>query len=861
MGRYCWLTWVGLLVAGLAHVSAFLLNAAEFQYRIVAINHTTNTVTSATPLRRKVVRKSLVWSSIQDDTFTFTNAILFDFDRDGFHPSTVAANGTYIASIPYAGETELGMAIGELGNATHHRVQHALVYPDAADTPRLTSAPPDWFQDLDFTVIFIDSTLRQQLVDYQQMAQALSIGDPEVDGSQEMTVTGPATMSRRSLFRREVLVVSSTSDVRVELSLRRVDPSTLEPEDSNLTMAAWKVALATLFPTVGFVMCLIICIIYIKRRRDARRQQSLDGRAHPWRAGDPIRNPNRRRRRRASKKKREVLTSSRLASFPLIQLTQENICQLTATSVLSPQLQRRLTAQSRRGRALSTLELSGQEHLPTTEWTPTDCHRSLPSPLVQFRSAPGLPVYDLGGRGDADSLNGLARRHTLSHPMDTHPACAYSEPPIPLTPLTDALNAAGTPPSPGSSDSEGPHYFHVPKITSVRRAPAKTLPRRMVQSAIHTDAPSARPRLVSFLRYSSDSREQERVPITHDSSHPSDADGDSGFGGSQVMGTPRLLRRFTTSIYPFFRHSRDSWRTARSTATTPAHNGLREATPSASPDLVTNRSGEDWATLHTLDLADSCCSGTNTPNPSSNHHHRRSLPNLLSACRVDGLGPCRLPSKSSQISLPSSSGQQSLLSKHLSLPLLWSNRKPLRHSPSLATAVDPWATRVNVFIVDQGDKSAHTHHESTHCSYHCDLDVAQAVQPTGAANIRSPLSSPLSLPPMVPLAGDAPSKEHDDVAEQLWADISAPSPSDALLATHESLPPRLVTSLTSASIQTLSGPLCTICLETYSIGDVIRQLPCGHVYHPPCIDLWLTEKSTQCPLCKADCRDTQDAST
>ncbi|KAJ1971003.1 hypothetical protein H4R35_005528 [Dimargaris xerosporica] len=857
MGRYCWLTWVGLLVTSLAHISALVLNAAEFQYRIVAINHTTNTVTSATPLRRKLVRKSLVWSSTQDDTFTFTNALLFDFDSNGFHPSTIAAQGTYIASIPYAGETELGAAIGELGNATHRRVQHALVHPDSADMPSIASAPPDWFQDLDFTAIFIDSAFRQQLVDYQQMAQALSIGDPQVDGSQDVTVAGPAPLSRRSLSRREVLVVSSTSDVRVELSLRQVDPNTLEPEDSSPTMASWKVALATLFPTVGFVMCLIICIIYIKRRRDARRRQSMDGRAHPWRAGDPIRNPNRRRRRRASKKKREVLTSSRLASFPLIQLTQENIRQLTATSVLSPQLQRRLTAQSRRGQALSTLELSGQEHLPAAEWSPTTRghHQSMPSPLVQFRSAPGLPVHDLGDRGDAGLLSGLARRHTLSHPAFVHP-----EPPIPLAPLADGLNALGAPPSPGSSDSEGPHYFQVPKITSVRRAPAKTLPRRLVQSAIHPDMPPARPRLVSFLRYSSDSREQERVPIAHDGSHPGDADGDSGFGGSQVLGTPRLLRRFTTSIYPLFRHSRDSWRTARSTAPAPVHSVLQEAAPSVSPDLMTNRSGEDWATLHTLDLSDLWSSGPSTPRSSSDHHHRRSLPNLLSAYRADDEGPCRLLPKSSQASLPPSSGQLGSLAKHLSLPLFWSNRKSLCRSPSVTTAMGPWTTRVDVSIADQADGRAHAHHENIHCLHRCALDVAHAVQPTGTTNMRSSLASPLSHPPMAPLDGNGPFKEQDAVAEQLWVDISSSSPSDALLVTHESLPPRLVTSLTAASIQTLSGPLCTICLETYSIGDVIRQLPCGHVYHPPCIDVWLTEKSTQCPLCKADCRDTQDTS-
>ncbi|KAJ1646039.1 hypothetical protein IWQ61_010243 [Dispira simplex] len=56
-----------------------------------------------------------------------------------------------------------------------------------------------------------------------------------------------------------------------------------------------------------------------------------------------------------------------------------------------------------------------------------------------------------------------------------------------------------------------------------------------------------------------------------------------------------------------------------------------------------------------------------------------------------------------------------------------------------------------------------------------------------------------------------------------------------------------------------SNPICIICLETLDIGDTIRQLPCGHVYHPPCIDVWLTQKSVQCPLCKYDCQAHVDA--
>ncbi|KAG1049076.1 hypothetical protein G6F43_008578 [Rhizopus delemar] len=47
---------------------------------------------------------------------------------------------------------------------------------------------------------------------------------------------------------------------------------------------------------------------------------------------------------------------------------------------------------------------------------------------------------------------------------------------------------------------------------------------------------------------------------------------------------------------------------------------------------------------------------------------------------------------------------------------------------------------------------------------------------------------------------------------------------------------------------------CAICLEDFTPekGDV-RMLPCGHGFCVLCIDPWLTQKSTLCPICKWDC--------
>ncbi|KAI1187610.1 hypothetical protein F5B17DRAFT_399018 [Nemania serpens] len=47
-------------------------------------------------------------------------------------------------------------------------------------------------------------------------------------------------------------------------------------------------------------------------------------------------------------------------------------------------------------------------------------------------------------------------------------------------------------------------------------------------------------------------------------------------------------------------------------------------------------------------------------------------------------------------------------------------------------------------------------------------------------------------------------------------------------------------------------PTCLICLENFkSKVTIIRELSCGHIFHPECIDEFLSELSSLCPLCKA----------
>ena len=54
-----------------------------------------------------------------------------------------------------------------------------------------------------------------------------------------------------------------------------------------------------------------------------------------------------------------------------------------------------------------------------------------------------------------------------------------------------------------------------------------------------------------------------------------------------------------------------------------------------------------------------------------------------------------------------------------------------------------------------------------------------------------------------------------------------------------------------------SHTACSICLENYEVGEMVRVLPCRHVFHTDCIVPWLTTRASCCPLCKADIIDNQ----
>jgi hypothetical protein len=52
-----------------------------------------------------------------------------------------------------------------------------------------------------------------------------------------------------------------------------------------------------------------------------------------------------------------------------------------------------------------------------------------------------------------------------------------------------------------------------------------------------------------------------------------------------------------------------------------------------------------------------------------------------------------------------------------------------------------------------------------------------------------------------------------------------------------------------SEVETLEHPKCVICLEETDDNKIARKLPCEHVYHKECIDIWLIKNQT-CPICR-----------
>ncbi|KAL1795013.1 hypothetical protein ACET3X_006829 [Alternaria dauci] len=93
----------------------------------------------------------------------------------------------------------------------------------------------------------------------------------------------------------------------------------------------------------------------------------------------------------------------------------------------------------------------------------------------------------------------------------------------------------------------------------------------------------------------------------------------------------------------------------------------------------------------------------------------------------------------------------------------------------------------------------------------------------------------------------APNHAHDISHAAVDAETGYKAPQ---LLRHSSAPtiPTVSTSGMSAS---WSQPTCPICMDDFQVNETqVRELPCHHIFHPECIDTFLLNHSSLCPMCK-----------
>jgi hypothetical protein len=100
-------------------------------------------------------------------------------------------------------------------------------------------------------------------------------------------------------------------------------------------------------------------------------------------------------------------------------------------------------------------------------------------------------------------------------------------------------------------------------------------------------------------------------------------------------------------------------------------------------------------------------------------------------------------------------------------------------------------------------------------------------------------------------ASDSPPGDsaHDNVEENNNTQSTTYSADNAQLAATES-------DGNSGNLvpEAIGRETCPICIVDFEIGDDLRVLPCPgkHRFHQHCVDPWLLELSSSCPICRED---------
>jgi len=123
-------------------------------------------------------------------------------------------------------------------------------------------------------------------------------------------------------------------------------------------------------------------------------------------------------------------------------------------------------------------------------------------------------------------------------------------------------------------------------------------------------------------------------------------------------------------------------------------------------------------------------------------------------------------------------------------------------------------------------------------------DTAIAVELTVAGAGKKAPPSPTPDRPSPSPGQESSSKRNEKPPRHSTSSSDARSPPPA-----EPPSPRQIVSPESMGLE-----VCPICIVEFEEGDDLRVLPCEgkHRFHPVCVDPWLLELSSMCPLCRQD---------
>lgn len=134
----------------------------------------------------------------------------------------------------------------------------------------------------------------------------------------------------------------------------------------------------------------------------------------------------------------------------------------------------------------------------------------------------------------------------------------------------------------------------------------------------------------------------------------------------------------------------------------------------------------------------------------------------------------------------------------------------------------------------------------------------------GAAALPAGVPRPLAgrLPgPSPPALGPTPGPQRASPAPALRSDRDFTADDyEALRALDEGLEdrrgadPAAIRALPVERAPRGGGPQpdrCVVCLEDVRPGARMKRLPCGHAFHPRCIDRWLRARGA-CPICQLE---------